>query len=206
MAESLKPEQYKTPHATGCMILRECTEGVVRIRTLSDLEGLATFADYSPYAEEVEALLSAMDKLGIEVYVGSERYFPVRHRGVYHTTHNKMFLNLSWIDVPDQTMDVLRHEGWHAAQDIMAGGIENSFIGIIYSEESVPIKYVLQADIAYGGNPRVLPWEREAKWAGDTPWMTAKALEAATKGPLWETYEPTPLTREWLVMKGFIKD
>lgn len=204
MAESLKPEDYKTPHATGCMILRECTEGVIRIRTIEDLQGLVAYADFGKYSKEIESLLSSMEKLGIEVYVANEMYFPVRHRGVYHTVHNKMFLNQSWVGIPEELMDVLRHEGWHAAQDIMAGTIDNSNIAIIYPEENVPRGIVLQADIAYGGNPRVLPWEREAKWAGATPWMTAMALDAATRGPLWETYVPTPLTRKWLVQKGFL--
>ena len=35
-------------------------------------------------------------------------------------------------------MSVMRHEGWHAAQDCMAGTIENSMIAIIMNEEDVP--------------------------------------------------------------------
>ena len=35
-------------------------------------------------------------------------------------------------------MSVVRHEGWHAAQDCMAGTIENSMIAIIKPEDEVP--------------------------------------------------------------------
>lgn len=205
IAETLKPEQYKKPHATGCMILRECKEDVIQVRSLEELKAIFYFVDYGEHEKELNSLFASFNKLGIGVFVADGKYFPPRHRGLYHTVHNKMFLNLGWVGDPEVLMDVLRHEGWHAAQDIMAGGIKNSFIGIIHSEEEVPREFALKADIAYGGNPRVLPWEREAKWAGGTPWMTAIALDAATRGPLWETYEPTPLTRKWLIEKGFLK-
>ena len=35
----------------------------------------------------------------------------------------------------------MRHEGWHAAQDCMAGTIDNSFIAIIKPQEEVPKMY-----------------------------------------------------------------
>ena len=30
------------------------------------------------------------------------------------------------------------------------------------------------------------------------------ALESCAAGTMWTDYEPTPMTREWLVEKGFI--
>ena len=36
---------------------------------------------------------------------------------------------------PNTLMSVMRLEGWHAAQDCMAGTIENSMIAIIMNEE-----------------------------------------------------------------------
>ena len=39
---------------------------------------------------------------------------------------------------PGALMSVVRHEGWHAAQDCMAGSIDNSMIAIIHNEEDVP--------------------------------------------------------------------
>ena len=34
--------------------------------------------------------------------------------------------------------------------------------------------------------------------------MTMKALDACASGKMWEVYEPTPLTRKFLVEEGFI--
>ena len=49
-----------------------------------------------------------------------------------------------------------------------------------------------------------VPWEAEATWAGKTEGMTQKALAACATGKMWEVYEPTPLTRKFLVEEGFI--
>ena len=32
------------------------------------------------------------------------------------------------------------------------------------------------------------------------------ALEACARGKMWEEYDPTPMTREWLKINGYIKD
>ena len=34
--------------------------------------------------------------------------------------------------------------------------------------------------------------------------MTANALAACATGKMWEIFEPTPLTREYLVKEGYI--
>ena len=44
-------------------------------------------------------------------------------------------------------MQVMRHEGWHAAQDCMAGSIENSLIAIIKPEDEVPIVWVFWQNV-----------------------------------------------------------
>ena len=46
----------------------------------------------------------------------------------------------------------------------------------------------------------------EATWAGKTEGMTLKALESCAAGTMWIDYEPTPMTREWLVKNGYIKE
>ena len=46
--------------------------------------------------------------------------------------------------------------------------------------------------------------EAEATWAGKTENMTQQALEACATGAMWEIYEPTPLTREWLEENKYI--
>jgi len=104
---------------------------------------------------------------------------------------------------PNVLMAVMRHEGWHAAQDCMAGTIDNNMIAIILPEESVPPVWRDMVEKTYPES--AVPWEAEAKWAGLTEGMTMKALESCAYGTMWEDYEPTPMTREWLEEKGYIK-
>ena len=105
---------------------------------------------------------------------------------------------------PHILMSVMRHEGWHAAQDCMAGTIDNSLIAIILPEESVPMIWQEIATNTYMDMPGALPWEKEAMWAGKTEGMTANALNACAAGQMWTEYEPTPLTREYLIKEGYI--
>ena len=99
-------------------------------------------------------------------------------------------------------MSVMRHEGWHAAQDCMAGSIKNSMIAIIMPEENVPMLWRTLAERTYPAN--AVPWEAEAGWAGREEGMTLKALESCAAGTMWTDYEPTPLTKKWLKEEGFI--
>ena len=99
-------------------------------------------------------------------------------------------------------MQLMRHEGWHAAQDCMAGTINNSLIAIIKPEEEVPMIWRVLAERTYPD--AAVPWEAEAGWAGRTAGMTQAALEACADGNMWEVYEPTPMTREWLVENGYL--
>ena len=103
-------------------------------------------------------------------------------------------------------MAVMRHEGWHAAQDCMAGTIDNSFIAIINNHRRKFLKYVSgnRKECLSVMQPKAIPWEKEAYWAGHTEGMTAAALESCAAGTMWTDYDPTPMTREWLVENGFI--
>ena len=103
---------------------------------------------------------------------------------------------------PGVLMSVMRHEGWHVAQDCMAGTIENSLIAIIKPEEKVPMIWREMVERTYPKS--AVPWEAEATWAGKTEGMTAKALEACATGAMWEVYEPTPLTRQYLKEEGYL--
>ena len=64
--------------------------------------------------------------------------------------------------------------------------------------------YQAIAKSAYQSQPHAIPWEKEAYWAGHTEGMTAAALESCAAGTMWTDYDPTPMTREWLVENGFI--
>ena len=110
------------------------------------------------------------------------------------------------MDDPAELIDVTRHEGWHAAQDCMAGSISNTFMAIIMDPDEVPGFWQEYTERVYEATPNVIPWEKEAIWAGKTERMTFDALQACQADvPMWETYAPTPMTREWLVNGGYIE-
>jgi len=193
---------FYTMDSMGCMILRECTDNVRRITSIKDIQNNYPNSDYSAIAVEFDSMLVSLDKIGVMVFLADEKYFPVGHRGVYHTVSNNFYLNDAYMRRQGVLMTVMRHEGWHAAQDCMAGSIENSLIAIIKPEEEVPKLWREMVERSYPKS--AVPWEAEATWAGKTEGMTAKALAACATGKMWEVYEPTPLTRKYLVEEGYI--
>ena len=206
LADPITEEEYFTPHAQGCMLLQECTDHVKELKTVSDLNKDKELADndYSIIADEFDSLIRSLNAVGAKVFLADMRYFPVGHRGVYHTVSNNFFLNVAHMHRPEVVMAVMRHEGWHAAQDCMAGSIKNNFIAIIHNQEEVPSMYQAIAKSAYKTQPEAIPWEKEAYWAGHTEGMTAAALKSCAAGTMWTDYEPTPMTREWLVENGHL--
>ena len=189
--------------AMGCMLLRECTNGVKEINTLLDLSiEYPNTEEFTFASNEFNRMLIALRQVNVGVFLADEKYFPVGHRGVYHTVGNNFFLNKKYMNKPNVLMQVMRHEGWHAAQDCMAGTIENSLIAIIKPEEEVPMIWRVLAERTYPDH--AVPWEAEAGWAGRTEGMTQKALESCAKGTMWTDYEPTPLTRKYLVEEGYL--
>ena len=200
----LKDSEYYTMHSMGCLLLQECVEDVKEINSISDIQTEIPATDYNVVAREFNSLIGSLDKVGAKVFLAPEKYFPVGHRGVYHTVSNNFFLNKAFMHRPHVLMSVMRHEGWHAAQDCMAGTIENNMIAIILPEDTVPPMYQEIVKRTYKTMPHAIPWEKEAYWAGKTEGMTARALESCANGKMWEVYEPTPLTRKYLVEKGFL--
>jgi len=189
--------------AMGCMLLRECTDGVEEVFSLLDISSQSDdFEEFTPVSAEFNRLLMTLNQIGIKVFLADEKYFPVNHRGVYHTVSNNFFLNKRHMNNPATLMSVMRHEGWHAAQDCMAGTINNSLIAIIMPEESVPVIWRVMAERTYPES--AVPWEAEAGWAGRTEGMTQKALEACATGKMWEIYQPTPMTLEWLKENNYV--
>ena len=194
---------YYTMDAMGCMILRECTDGVEEIISIKDISKKYPKSDFSLVSGEFNTILNALQQVGVKVFLAPQKYFPPGHRGVYHTVSNNFYLNDAFMHRPNVLMTVMRHEGWHAAQDCMAGSIKNSLIAIILPEEDVPQIWRDMTEKTYPSS--AVPWESEAKWAGLTEGMTMKALNACAGGNMWEVYTPTPLTRKWLVENGYIK-
>jgi hypothetical protein len=186
------------------MLLRECTDGVYEIKSSSDLRTFYPDTDFSRISVEFDRIVKSLNKVGVGVFLADEKYFPVGHRGVYHTVGNNFFLNKSFMHRPHVLMSVVRHEGWHAAQDCMAGTIENNLIAIIHNEEDVPKIWQEIASHTYASMPHAIPWEKEATWAGKTAGMTENALQACAEGEMWKVYEPTPLTAQWLRENNYI--
>jgi hypothetical protein len=200
--ESKLKKGFYTMDSLGCMITRECTKDVQRIKSIDDIRKEFPDSNFDYVADEFNSMLVSLDKVGVMVFLGHEKYFPPGHRGVYHTVSNNFYLNDAFVHRPHVLMTVMRHEGWHAAQDCMAGTLNNSLIALIYPEEKVPQVW---RDIVEKSYPKsAVPFEAEAKWAGMTQGMTAKALDACTTGKMWEIYEPTPLTEKWLREEGYI--
>ena len=200
----LEDKEYYTMHSMGCMLLRECTDGVDKVESIASIADLYPNSDYSIIANEFHTMLLALEQIGVGVFLADEKYFPVGNRGVYHTVGNNFFLNKTFMKRPGTLMSVMRHEGWHAAQDCMAGTIDNNMIAIIKNEEDVPMMWQEMARRTYAFQPSAIPWEKEATWAGKTEGMTLKALQSCAAGTMWSDYDPTPMTRKWLIENGYI--
>ena len=188
----------------GCMLLRECVEDTYRVRSVADIEKQITHPNYEPVREETDAILAELDKMGVEIYLADDKYFTRGVAGLYHVVENKFYLNDSWVDDPYQMLQTVRHEAWHAAQDAMAGTIDNTFMAVIIDDAKIPQNIKLLTEIAYPPNAR--PWEQEAKMAGETENMTLEVLQAInrTNGKPWTELDPTPLTRLWLERNGYL--
>jgi len=196
---------YNSMDAMGCMLVRECKNDVEEVHSLLDISSqYDNTEEFTSVAHEFNMMLMSMNQVGIKVFLADQRYFPVMHRGVYHTVSNNVYLNRRYMNQPHILMQLMRHEGWHAAQDCMAGTINNSMIAIIKPEEDVPMIWRVMAERTYPAS--AVPWEAEAQWAGRTAGMTQEALQACAAGEMWKVYEPTPMTREWLVENNYIAE
>ena len=197
--------EYFTPDAMGCMMLQECTEDIHEVISMADISmEYENWEDFTNVTAEFHGMLVLLNQMGVKVYLADQKYFPVGHRGVYHTVSNNVYLNRRYMNEPHILMQLMRHEGWHAAQDCMAGTINNSMIAIIKPEEDVPMIWRVMAERTYPAS--AVPWEAEAQWAGRTAGMTQEALQACAAGEMWKVYEPTPMTREWLVENNYIAE
>ncbi len=130
---------FYTMDSMGCMLLRECTQDIEEVFSIIDISSKYRRPwEFNGVAKEFNEMLVILNKIGVKVYIADERYFPVGHRGVYHTIGNNFFLNKTYMRRPEVLISVMRHEGWHAAQDCMAGSIDNGLIAVIKNEEDVP--------------------------------------------------------------------
>ena len=204
-ADPIKTEDHNTLHSLGCLIVEDCTDDVHRIQNLDDVRAIMPAAEFDWHEKEIGEILYALDQLNIRVYIADDKYFPPNNRGVYVPAANTLYLNMDWMREPHYLLAVLRHEGWHAAQDCMAGTLDNSHVAVIHGDKT-PWFWQETARRTYPEH--VVPWEQEAMWAATQNNMTHHALLVCGNGrqPMWEAYEPTPMTREWLVNRGWINE
>ena len=190
--------------AMGCMILLECTEGVEQLTAQSKLLEDKSF---DPFREEIKAILSALVKVNVPVYVGPPRYFTPRTVGLYKPEYNRFFVNEDLVKDPREFLGTMRHEGWHVVQDCMGGGIKTSFMAQVHQDAEIPAWVMKNTKLAYEsmGMSRAVPWEADANWAEEQSNQTVNYLEKCSKGPLWEQVRPTPMTMEWLIGCGYMK-
>ena len=200
----LQIDDYFSNGSMGCMMMRECTKEVKEVKTIKDVEDYQEI-DHSLIDNEFNEVVNALNDVGVNVYIAPQYYFLVGTRGVYYTEGNDVFLNGDMTKRSSTLISTLRHEGWHSVQDCMAGDINNSLIAIVHPLDKVPKYMQMLTENAYDDDPGVL-WEKEATWMGHTEGATFKALKACKTGKMWEVYEPTPLTRQFLVEKGYIKE
>ncbi len=201
--ENITQDDYHTNHAMGCMLLQECTDDVKEVTNMLDVSSQYENPErYTFASQEFNMMVMSLRQMGVTVYLAPQKYFPIGHRGVYHTVSNNFFLNDAFMNRPGVLMSVMRHEGWHAAQDCMAGTIDNTMIAIIKPEDQVPPIWQEMVERTYPES--AWPWEKEATWAGKTEGMTQAALESCARGTMWTDYDPTPMTLEWLVKNGYI--
>ena len=204
------PEDFIEPNslaAQGCMKVGDCTKGVIRITSLKRL-----IIHYGPgwlepgMEKEVAKLIEEINAIGVDLYLASDFYFLKDVRGVYYTDNNGLYMNEVRGQDAKAFLAVLRHEGWHAAQDCMAGTLDNSMVAIILDPAEIPDPVKMMTEIRYKFfAPRAIPWEQEAIFAGGVPNMTVDALKACSAGSMWNVYTPTPKTEEWLKNNGFMK-
>jgi hypothetical protein len=96
------PNDYYSMHSLGCLLLQECKDGITRVTSQSDLEN---YYGYTISAgKELNQMFKSFNTLGIEVYIAPEEYFPVGHRGVYHTVSNNFYLNERYMSLQSLKM------------------------------------------------------------------------------------------------------
>ncbi len=190
--------------AMGCMILRECTEGVEQFTLDSSfLSG----KEFDNFRTEIKSILVALNKLNVPVYIAPSRYFTPRTIGLYKPEYNRFFINEELIKDPREFLGTLRHEGWHTVQDCMGGGLKTAFMAQVHQDSEIPSWVMKMTKLSYEsmGQSRAVPWEADANWAEEQANVTAQKLEMCAKGPLWEQVRPTPMTMEWLIGCGWMK-
>ena len=176
-AESFNEIINSRSYTLKCMIYRKCKDGVKPINDISDIASSYPDSNFNIVADEFNRMLTSLKKIGVEVFLGDERYFPPLYRGVYSTIKNNIYLNEKYMSNPARFITTMRHEGWHVAQDCKAG-IKNKKMNTIISEKYIPKSYHDTVEEIYADRPDEIWFEKGAYWAAHVLGMTEAALES----------------------------
>ena len=83
-AENIEKDEYYTPHAQGCMLVGECTDDVNRVYSSGDLLHEFPDSDWDLISKEFDQIMVAFEQIGVNVYMGPTKYFPIGVRCVSH--------------------------------------------------------------------------------------------------------------------------
>ena len=192
IAHTLEEDFFNTYTAMGCMKLLECDEGIYEVKP-------------GDYSGEADRIIRELHAANVEVYEAIGEYFVDDYRAVYYSDVNRVYINLGFIEDDDHYLELLRHEGWHAAQDCYAGNIMNSDLIHMYEAYDIPGTFTEDALDRYGLDPFTIRVEREALWAGNTPNMTLNALKVCNSNQkMWEVYTPPERSKSWLYINGHL--
>ena len=195
-------QNWKTPNSMGCMMVRACKDKTERITSWKDLG-----SGYEKYAYELSTIFDASNKIGIKVYLAADKYFTPQTRGLYNVKGNNLFINRKYLDDNQMVVEVIRHEGWHAVQDCMAGSVNNNMTAIVWPQEKIPGWVREGAKNDYAHAPVSIPYEAEARWAAHSNYETADGLKTCADPTIkiWERYPPIRSTSEWLLKNGYLR-
>tara|TARA_B100002019_G_scaffold134463_1_gene115705 strand:- start:549 stop:1205 length:657 start_codon:yes stop_codon:yes gene_type:complete len=189
---------WKTLDSMGCMMVEECTDEVRQVKSWRDLG-----PEYGEFSQELDSIFASMDKLDIKFFLAGDKYFVGKTRGLYSVDSNNFFVNERYLSNTARMLQVIRHEGWHAVQDCMAGTLDNTFTAIVYPTSTIPDWIKDGANRTYMKSVAIYEAEAMAAMYSDTTTKDGLAV-CASDTPMWKRYPPTPLTEKWLIKKGFM--
>ena len=193
----------------GCLILGECKEGVVEVKSLKDVE--TYYSRYLGDRKEFDAILTELNKAGSKVYIINTHWsiFLLVIVVSIIQSDSISYQGRIYEHVHKYQMSVMRHEGCRIGymqhRIVWDGTINNNIIALIMSEDKVPEIWQEMVRRTY---PQICMCPMgEKRTTGKTEGMTLdQALKACNTGAMWEVYEPTPLTREYLIKEGYIDE
>ena len=176
-AESFNEIVNSRSYTLKCMIYRKCKDGVKPINDISDIASFYPDSNFNIVADEFNRMLTSLKKIGVEVFLGDERYFPKLYRAVYSSRKNNIYFNVAYMSDPGGLIRSTRHEGWHVAQDCKTG-MKSKTMKPIISDKYIPKSYHKTVERIYADKPDEIPIEKGAYWAGFVVGMTEAALES----------------------------